>query len=224
VTTILIFGDSNTHGTPPMASLDEAARFPPSVRWPNVMATELGPDFTVIAEGHPGRTSVFDDPVEGRNRNGSRILPVLLESHAPIALVAIMLGTNDLKARFCVPALDIALGCGRLASLARQSATGPAGSAPDVMLICPPPIHETGCLAEMFRGGANASNALPARLRDIANELGAGFFDAGDACAVDPLDGIHLNEGATLSLGRAAAGAVRERLGQSMEDMGCSRE
>jgi len=195
-----------------MASLDEVARFPPSVRWPNIMAAELGPEFTVIAEGHPGRTSVFDDPVEGLDRNGLRILPVLLESHAPIGLVTIMLGTNDLKARFSVPALDIALGCGRLARLARQSATGAAGSAPDVMLVCPPTICEAGCLAEMFRGGAENSKALPARLRNVADELEVGFFDAGNVCAVDPLDGIHLNQDAHLALGQAMAGAVRKRL------------
>ncbi len=40
---VLCYGDSNTHGTPPMAGPDEVRRFGPGVRWPSVMAAELGP-------------------------------------------------------------------------------------------------------------------------------------------------------------------------------------
>ena len=36
------------------------------------------------------------------------MLPAVLESHRPIDAVVIMLGTNDLKQRFQVPAVEIA--------------------------------------------------------------------------------------------------------------------
>jgi lysophospholipase L1-like esterase len=36
--TILCFGDSNTHGTRPMPSLDGAGRFGHEARWPSVQA------------------------------------------------------------------------------------------------------------------------------------------------------------------------------------------
>ena len=72
-------------------------------RWAGRLARLL-PDWEVIAEGHPGRTTVHDDPVEGAHRNGLTVLPALLESHRPVDVVLVMLGTNDLKERFSVNA------------------------------------------------------------------------------------------------------------------------
>ena len=78
--TILCFGDSNTHGTIPMPDLDGLGRFGHEGRWPSVMGAALGAGFEVINEGHPGRTTVLDDPMEGEHRSGLRVLPSLLES------------------------------------------------------------------------------------------------------------------------------------------------
>ena len=72
--TILCFGDSNTHGTRPMPSLDGAGRFGHEARWPSVMGKDLGSEFEVITEGHPGRTTVHDDPMTGEYRSGVRVL------------------------------------------------------------------------------------------------------------------------------------------------------
>ena len=93
---LLCFGDSNTHGTPPMENMSSQGRFGPDVRWPSVMQTKLAPGWTVIEEGHPGRTTVHDDPIGGMHKNGIRMLPALLETHRPINVIVIMLGTNDL--------------------------------------------------------------------------------------------------------------------------------
>ena len=93
---ILCFGDSNTWGYVPLT----VDRYPESVRWTGVMAQALGAGFRIIEEGQNGRTTVWDDPLEGDNKNGLRYLPACLESHHPLDLVIIMLGTNDLKARW----------------------------------------------------------------------------------------------------------------------------
>ena len=103
---ILCYGDSNTHGTPPMANLGVQDRHSPGQRWPDVMAAALGPDHRVIDEGLPGRTTVHDDPVEGGMRNGLTVLPAVLHSHRPVDLLVLMLGTNDLKHRFSVTGFD----------------------------------------------------------------------------------------------------------------------
>ena len=92
---ILCYGDSNTHGTPPMDHLGTNERHKWNERWPNVMANTLGPKYNVIDEGLPGRTTVHDDNVEGGMRNGMTVLPAILHSHKPIDLMLIMLGTND---------------------------------------------------------------------------------------------------------------------------------
>ena len=182
--TLLLFGDSNTHGTMPMPDLDGEGRFSRDERWAGRLA-KLLPDWEVIAEGHPGRTTVHDDPVEGAHRNGKTVLPSLLESHQPIDVVVIMLGTNDLKGRFSLNATDIALSLERLALIVRASGAGPKGAAPKVVLVAPPPILEVGALAEMFEGGAAKSSLLAARIGEVAARLGAvsGCGQAGQGVA-----------------------------------------
>ena len=150
--TVLLFGDSNTHGTMPMPDLGFSGRFGREERWAGRLAKLLS-GWEVIAEGHPGRTTVHDDPVEGAHRNGLTVLPALLESHKPLDLVVIMLGTNDLKERFSVNAGDIAHSLERLARVVKVSDCGPEGRGPDVLLVAPPPIIEVGCL----RGGGGGS-------------------------------------------------------------------
>ena len=49
--TILCVGDSNTHGTIPMPTLDGFGRFGHEARWPSVMGAALGTGYEVIAEG-----------------------------------------------------------------------------------------------------------------------------------------------------------------------------
>jgi lysophospholipase L1-like esterase len=109
VRTILRYGDSNTRGFDP----EPGERFPEDVRWPGVLRTRLGDDYRVIEEGLSGRTTVWDDPIEGVHKNGRTYLRPCLESHSPVDLIALMLGTNDLKKRFGSSASDIAQGRAR---------------------------------------------------------------------------------------------------------------
>ena len=167
--TILCFGDSNTHGTRPMPSLDGAGRFGHEARWPSVMGKDLGSEFEVITEGHPGRTTVHDDPMTGEYRSGVRVLPALLESHKPLDMVILKLGTNDLKSCFHVSATDIAFFLDRLVRMIRAAGAGPDGTEPKVLVVAPPPILEVGCLAEMFAGGAAKSHGLAAAIQAMTN-------------------------------------------------------
>jgi lysophospholipase L1-like esterase len=205
---LLLFGDSNTHGTRAMPDLDGDGRFARDERWAGRLARLL-PDWEVIAEGHPGRTTVHDDPIEGAWRNGLTVLPSLLESHRPIDVVLIMLGTNDLKARFSVGAGDIALSLERLVRTIRSFEAGPKGAAPGIVLVAPPPILEVGALAEMFKGGAAKSRDLAARIQEVAKRLGVVFVDAGKLVEVSPIDGIHYDAPANPVLAEAFAKVIR---------------
>ncbi len=206
--TVLLFGDSNTHGTMPMPDLGFGGRFDREERWAGRLARLL-PDWEVIAEGHPGRTTVHDDPVEGAHRNGLTVLPALLESHKPLDLVLVMLGTNDLKERFSVNSGDIAHSLERLARMIRASDCGPGGAGPQVLLVAPPPIIEVGCLAGMFAGGAAKSQALAAEIEAAAKRAGVAFLDAGKVVKVSPIDGIHYGPEANPALAEAFAEAIR---------------
>lgn len=204
---ILCYGDSNTHGTPPMANLGVQDRHSPGQRWPDVMAAALGPDHRVIDEGLPGRTTVHDDPVEGGMRNGLTVLPAVLHSHRPVDLLVLMLGTNDLKHRFSVTGFEIARSVERLALLARAEAV-----VRDILIVAPVPVRECGSLAEVFTGAEARQRDLTEQLRDGAARMGCGFFDAGSVVQVSELDGVHFDAGAHEALGRAMATAVQERL------------
>lgn len=211
--TVLAYGDSNTHGTAPMAGADDKARFGQGIRWTGHARGLLPADTSLIEEGHPGRTTVHDDPIEGAHRNGLAILPAILESHRPIDLVILMLGTNDMKARFSVTAEDVAASLDRLVRTIRAAEAGPDRGAPQVLLVCPPPVLETGCLRGMFQGGAAKSAALAPLAGKVAEAHGAGFLDAGAHITVSPIDGIHFDADAHATLGRAIGALAAEMLG-----------
>jgi lysophospholipase L1-like esterase len=207
--TILCYGDSNTHGTMPMPDLGSMGRYDRHTRWPGQLAALL-PDWQVIEEGLPGRTTVHDDPVEGAHRNGLTVLPAVLGSHRPVDVVILMLGTNDLKQRFSVNALDIALSLERLVLAIRASGCGPDRTAPGVILVAPPPILEVQDLGAMFAGGEAKSQQLGARLAALARGLGVPFVDAGALIGVSEIDGIHYDEPAMAALAQAFAQAVTD--------------
>ena len=206
---VLCYGDSNTWGHDPSSG----ERFPDSVRWTGVLQEELGEVCTVIEEGLPGRTTVFDDPVEGIHKNGRPYLLPCLESQRPLDLVIIMLGTNDLKARFSAQAEDVAKGAGVLACIARGSAAGPDGGAPEVLLIAPARIKGMSDYAEMFTGGEEKSQRFARHYQLIAEQNGCYFLDAASVIEPSPIDGVHFEESEHLQLGTVVAERVRNILG-----------
>ena len=208
--TVLCYGDSNTHGSAPMASLTDRRRFPPDERWPGALAAELGPAWRVIEEGLPGRTTVFPDPISGVHMNGLAVLPVALSSHRPIDLVIFMLGTNDLKHCFGVSAQEIALGMRNLIQAVQNSEDGPDGKPPQILVVCPPAVEEVGWLAEMYSGGADKSRQLIGFYAEIAELQGVALLDAGDIIAVSMVDGVHYEAEDHSRLGRAIAAVVKE--------------
>lgn len=204
---ILAFGDSNTWGRNPAA----ATRFDWDTRWPGVCQRELGTDYRVMEEGLNGRTTVWDDPVDPW-RNGLAYLQPCLLSHAPLDLVVLMLGSNDLKSRFNVSPLEIGRCIGQLLRAIRNSEAGPQSGPPAMLLMCPPPLAKLSDLAPIFVGADEKSRALAPYYAEQAALHGAHFFDTGDVVRSSGLDGIHFEAGEHEKLGRAVAGRVREIL------------
>lgn len=205
--TVLCFGDSNTWGYDPATQ----ERFPRDVRWTGILRQELGEGYLAVEEGLNGRTTVWDDPIEGY-KNGKEYLIPCLETHKPLDLVIIMLGTNDLKMRFSVPACDIAAGAGVLVNMVQKSETGPGGGAPQVLLMAPPPLAKLTEFAETFQGGAAKSTAFSERYCLVADEQGCAFLDAGQVIVTSDVDGVHFERGEHRKLGKAVAAAVKQML------------
>jgi lysophospholipase L1-like esterase len=137
VKTIVCFGDSNTWGYVPGSN---GERFPREVRWPVRLAAELGDGYEVVAEGLSGRTATIDRP-DSEGRNGLPYLLPCLLSHAPVDLVVVFLGTNDVN---YLADERVARCVGRLVDVARRAGAG------DVLVVCPAPFagHD---LAASFR-------------------------------------------------------------------------
>lgn len=209
--TILCFGDSNTWGYRP----DGTGRFEWEVRWPGILQRELSGLARIIEEGLNARTTVLDDPVEGVSvcRNGSRHLPILLETHRPIDLVIIFLGVNDLKRRFDAAPFDIAQGAGELVGIVKRSIAGPEDRPPKTLLICPPPVKVLNALAGLFEGAIAKSSDLAARYAWQAGRLGCPILDAGEVVSLSTEDGIHLDAESHRVLGAKVAEAARSILG-----------
>ena len=207
---ILCYGDSNTWGADPA---DDTRRFPWPVRWPGVLQRELGEGWHVVEDGLGGRTTVYDDPLEP-GRSGKELIGASLECHAPLDVVVLMLGTNDISYPY-LTAADAADGAAELAHLVRRSAAGPEGPdgpAPLVLLVCPPPVgpFEGNWRPELWTGSDERSRALPREFARVASAAGLPWMDAGEVVTTSPLDGWHLEASQHEFLGVALAARVRE--------------
>jgi lysophospholipase L1-like esterase len=204
---ILCFGDSNTWGYSPSTG----QRFSRDARWTGVLQAHLGSDFHVIEEGLNGRTTVWEDPLEG-DKMGKRHLPPILESHAPLDIVVIMLGTNDLKKRFSAHAWDIAQGAGVLVDIVAASKAGRDGAAPPVLMIAPPPLGKLSLWEGMFEGAVEKSRQLGKLYREVARLRGCHFLDGAEVIRSSDLDGIHLEEKEHRALGQTVAREIKKIL------------
>jgi lysophospholipase L1-like esterase len=210
---VLCYGDSNTWGCIPIEKPTAAPRrFERPLRWPGVLARELGDEYWIVEEGLNGRTTIWDDELEP-HRNGRDLLAPALLTHQPLDVVIVMLGTNDLKRRIGVSAPEIAEGAGALADIVSSSDCGPDGRPPEVLVVCPPPVGRLELFADDFDGAAGKSPELARCFDAMARARSIPFFDAGAVVSSSDVDGIHLDEPAHARLGVALADRVRALLG-----------
>lgn len=203
--TILCYGDSNTWGCKPIVTAGVIERFNRDVRWTGILRGKLGEDFLVIEEGLNARTTVHDDPIDGAHKNGRPYLLPCLETHLPLDLVIIMLGTNDLKNRFSLSAFDIAAGIKPLLDIVASIAPKNGG-------VAPPPLARLSILADMFEGGSEKSGQLARHYEAIAGLCNSHFINAGGIITSSDTDGVHLDPDQHSQLGEAVADAVQKIL------------
>lgn len=184
---ILCYGDSNTWGYNPV---EAGKRHKYEDRWTTILQKNLGDNYLVIPEGLNGRTTVWDDPIKGFV-NGKNYLRPCLESHKPIDLVVIMLGTNDLKARLNLPAVDIAAGAGVLVDIVLSSKCGQDENTPQVLILIPPEVRKLSNFKEVFGDCKKRSKELPETFKKMAEEKGVPYIDIGKNVRFSDADGIH---------------------------------
>ncbi|MBE5882334.1 MAG: acylhydrolase [Lachnospiraceae bacterium] len=190
--TILCYGDSNTYGFNPANGL----RYPKEVRWTGRLQHHLGEDYVVVEEGCNGRTTVFEDPVEGWKRGLDYLRPCL-NTHKPVDMVVLMLGTNDLKELFGATAQEVAQGAESLIKVIKSFTKEKQGYIPEILLISPPEIGEKVC-ESAFRTSfgmraVKESGKLAAYYKEVADNYGCVFFNAAQHITASEEDHVHLS-------------------------------
>jgi lysophospholipase L1-like esterase len=209
--TVLCYGDSLTWGYDPVSG----SRHVMADRWPSSLVAALGGRAETVCEGLNGRTTAFDDHLADCDRNGARVLPTVLHSHAPVDLVILMLGTNDMKPFVAGRAVGAVQGMRRLIDLVQSHVWPCEMPSPGILVVAPPPLCETDDpdFAASFSGGVTQSAMLAPLYDELAEQTGCGFFDAGSVVRTSPVDGVHLDAESMAALGRALAPTVKELLG-----------
>ena len=205
---IFLYGDSLSWGIVP----NTRRRFSFEERWPGILETKLreqGHSVRITEDCLNGRRTVWEDPFKA-GRNGLAGLAQRMEIHSPLALVILMLGTNDFQ--FAHPynnAWSAAQGIATLVNEIRKAPIEPGMPVPAILVVCPPPISTPqGALAEKFSGAEVRCVGLAEAYRAVCTDLGCHFFDAGKATASSRVDGIHLDADQHLALGKAITDAV----------------
>lgn len=205
---ILVYADSLSWGIIP----DTRERFGFDQRWPGVLENELrnsGVSVRVIEDCLNGRRTVLDDPAKP-GRNGLLGLEQRIEVNSPLALVMILLGTNDFQVMHDFNARQSAQGLKDLVNAIRKAPIEPGMPVPAIMLIAPPKFEAAkGTIAAKFTGADKKAAGLATAIEAVAAECDCHFFDAGKVTRSSRVDGVHLDEDQHLTLGIALAEAVR---------------
>ena len=183
---IFCFGDSNTWGYAPITG----ERYPYNVRWTGALQQLLSANYHVIEEGLNGRTTRHEEP--GRDdRNGMAFLPMLLESHRPLDMVVIMLGSNDLKIVYNQSAKQIADSIKAICQTIIHN-DYMAENMPQILLISPTHIAAMPSDdAEVFEGAIGKSLLFAEYYEQVAKTLGIHFIDAAVHVQTSTDDGVH---------------------------------
>ncbi len=211
--TILCYGDSNTWGYKP----DETGRYPKKVRWTTILQKKLGENYDVIVEGLNGRTTVWDDPVEGEYRNGKKYLLPCLHSHKPIDLVVLFLGSNDLKNRFSVDAYEIAKSIEMLVNIIKKSETGPDMKSPEILVIIPPPVLISPTIKQ-FPHLINKAEEAVEKSKQFSKEFKrvldgqCYLLDSSEIIKSSKIDGIHLDIESHNVLGEEVSEFIKKKI------------
>ena len=204
---ILVYADSLTWGIIP----GTRRRLPFGERWPGVMEhvlCEAGAIVRVIEDCLNGRRTVFDDPYKP-GRNGLVGLEQRIEINSPLAVVVLMLGTNDFQSMHPHRAPHAAQGIAALVAAVRRAPMEPGMPVPEILVVAPPEIKEPkGPIAAKFEGAAAKCAGLAEAYGQVTDELGCPFFDAAEVTGASRVDGVHLDADQHVALGKALAERV----------------
>ncbi|GHU06501.1 hydrolase [Betaproteobacteria bacterium] len=215
---VLCYGDSNTWGWDADTcdlKTGIARRMPYEARWPGVAQKLLGAEYRLMENAMNGRTLMNEDPYSPR-RLGIVSLEEAVEANAPLDLIVLALGVNELKHMFNLSAGMIARGLEKLVITAQQSYY--AYPAPRVLVISPAPVRpdiEKRLFGFNFGPLAYGKSLEFSQLYgNVAERHGCGYLDAASLdLTLNDIDGLHYNREDHAKLGKAIAEKIKGILG-----------
>lgn len=190
---ILCYGDSNTWG---YISGSDHKRHGTDERWTGILSELLGSKYEIIEEGLSGRTLISNDMRPGKEgRNGYEYLLPCLDTHSPIDLVILMLGTNELRTVYNKTTKDI----GEIfeqyfVKTILNRKTRCKSSSPKLLIITPPVVNENVeyWSDNKYIGASKKSEELNDIYKVIAQKYNCYFM--GNENLKTGIDGIHLTK------------------------------
>lgn len=204
---ILCYGDSNTWG---YISGSNHNRLLKSERWTGLLQELLGKEYLIIEEGLNSRTLISNDDRPGKEgKNGSVYLMPCLDTHDPLDIVVLMLGTNELKAVFNKTPEEIGVLIEEhfiKVILNRKSQF--LDTTPRLLLVCPPLVDEkTEYCKNKYEGATEKSK----KLNDICNKISEKYncsFVSNEGFTTG-IDGVHLDKESHKKLANALYKEIR---------------
>ena len=99
---VLIYGDSNTWGD----NFITGKRIPDEKQWVNILKNKYSKDYMFLQEGLPGRLAGNEEKFKPY-KNGKDTFILTFRTNAPVDIVIIALGTNDLQIKYNKKSKDI---------------------------------------------------------------------------------------------------------------------
>jgi lysophospholipase L1-like esterase len=206
---ILCFGDSNTWG---YISGTNHLRLSVDKRWTGVLQNVLGNEYDVIEEGLNSRAINQEDPRPGKEgRNATQYILPCLDTHDPLDVIIVMLGSNELKTEYNQTAEQTAQILKNFLQMILNKKSQFRDIQPKIILISPPLLDETteySSKGNKYLGATEKSKQFGVLFKKVAEELSVEFFDAAPITQTGP-DGAHITEDSHKMLGTTLAEIIQ---------------
>lgn len=206
---ILCYGDSNTWGFSPFDGHRQEKRWTRSLNLDNA---------EIIEEGLNSRTAAGYDVFQP-HKCGYPDFIRALQSHQPLDLIVLMLGTNDLKACYHYPAVQIANALRAFVREWQNPSLWEAYPRPELLIVAP--IHLSDNLAQLegTGGGFDAysleqSHLLAGAIEKAIEPYPVHFLNGSKYAVASKVDGLHMDEENHQKL----ACAITQKIGEILLD------